>query len=256
MNESDYFNSREEGYCRRLLTWCDYSSENHDPNLYIEYLKNLKLVNYRPECHFLIRLYRRAGYDLSCFQETSWLRYEKPDPVTQASSLVLKGELEQALSLLCPHDQVGFYLMAGTGRRACDINRLIIIPRQCSPRRLTFRLPHQKNGNTHTIIEFNPDESELVLPNDIQRIRAVYSGGKLPDFDWNRIRRITRLKLHSMRNRFAIRLMIKGVSEGRIMERLGWRDPRSLRRYIRLSFDFVSAQTSADAVVTMLRELY
>lgn len=256
LNQSDFFTSREEGYCRRLIQWCDYSQELHHPDEYIAYLKGLGLVNFRPECRFLVKLYRRAGYDLSCFQEATWLRYQPPAVVTQSSSLVLYEELERGFYKLSGQDQVGLFLLAGTGRRSCDLNRLILIPRQSDTSQLTFRLPHQKNGNTHVIVQFKLHDSELPLINGLQKVRELYSANKRPNFNWNRIRRITRLKLHALRNRFAIRLMIEGVSEEMIMDRLGWRDRRSLRRYVRLSYDFVSSQNSADSVVHMLRELY
>ena len=249
-----YFTSREKGYCSRLLHWCDYSQPTHQPDLYITYLRSLSLVNYKTECRFLIRLYQEAGFSISSFQSRHWLRYNPPPPCSDSNELLLFSELSSSYNNLTGLEKLGFYILAGTGRRSCDINRLIFLSEESNCNQLLFRLPSQKNGLKNALVVLYFDECELSCPLPYAEVFEILSRGSL-SLNWDRIRRRARIRLHSLRKRFAIRLLLRGNSEERISERLGWLDCRSLRRYVKLSFEFISQQQDADAVVSMVRSL-
>ena len=254
LSQRDYFSPREIGYCRRLLCWSDYSSAQHEPAAYVAYVQSLDLVGYKAECKFLIRLYRTAGCAITVFQEQHWLRHATRRRPPPQLPLVTSAELVSAFGALDGFERLGFYLLASTGRRSCEINRLIFLPNQSTPTQMLFRLPIQKNNVQNAIIFLRPGESELSLSAPYEEICSHFSGSPVP-FNWDRIRRRTRLRLHSLRNRFAIRLFLSGLPEESINERMGWTDCRSLRRYVRVSFDYLRQQETADAVVSMIRSI-
>ena len=254
LSQRDYFSPREVGYCRRLLCWSDYSSDQHDPAAYMAYVQSLGLVGYKTECKFLIRLYRTAGCAITVFQEQYWLRHATRRRPPPQLPLVTSSELVSAYEALEGIERLGFYLLASTGRRSCEINRLIYLPDQSTPTQLLFRLPIQKNNVQNAIILLRPSESELPLLEPYDEICRHFCGPPV-HFNWDRIRRRAGLRLHSLRNRFAIRLFLTGMSEEGINERMGWTDCRSLRRYVRVSFDYLRQQETADAVVAMIRSI-
>ena len=236
------------------MRWCDYSNTEHDPALYLAHVQSLGLVNYRTECRFLIKLYRLSGYPVTVFQEQHWLRHNsRPGPPSQLP-LVTTAELLDAYARLESSEKLGFYLLASTGRRSCEINRLIFLPEQSREDQIMFRLPIQKNNVQNAIIILKTADSEISYPGAYAAITEYFSGPRRP-FNWDRIRRRAGFRLHGLRNRFAIGLFLAGETEAVINERLGWTDCRSLRRYVRVSFDYLRRQNDVDSVVRMIRSL-
>ena len=88
------------------------------------------------------------------------------------------------------------------------------------------------------------------------RLSAMLLSSETPfnQVSLQKIRRKAVFRLHSLRNRKAIKLILAGVDVQEIQMALGWSDIKSLQRYIKLSPNAIIALNSYEKVINTVLE--
>ena len=147
-------------------------------------------------------------------------------------------------------------IMVVSGRRAVDILRIKSTGVLVNENNFFITLDKDKKNslpvsftfNFHDPVITNQDESRLTLLNALQTDEEPFK-----DVSLQRIRRKANFRLHSLRNRKAILMILDGRDVDEIRMSLGWSDMRSLQRYLKLAPNAIRALNSYDKVLDTVR---
>ena len=148
-------------------------------------------------------------------------------------------------------------IMLASGRRAVDIMRIrssAIIQQNG-----VFFVTLEKDKQNSLPVNFAFDFSDALFTDPqecIRRLSSILLASERPfkEVSLQRIRRKAVFRLHSLRNRKAIKLILAGVSVQEIQLALGWSDIKSLQRYIKLSPNAILALNSYEKVLNTVLE--
>ena len=255
VSNEPYFSSRERTWAHRLMQWINFFSPTVNLLEYMQYLKELALTYYRSELRFIFKLYSLLGRQSNPFIENYFLNLLPSQTTCHPNRLILSAEVHTALSHLTPDEQMALQFLALSGRRSIDILRLQPAPELSKPGSFYGRLPYDKCRSTIDLVEFHAHEGEFLSGEQFQTMERLLHTDFCQRINWNKIRRKTKIHLHKLRNRKTLWLLHNGFSEERIMRRLGWSSPSSLKRYSFLTPTVVSQFSSVDEVVIFSRSL-
>ena len=161
-------------------------------------------------------------------------------------------------------DQQNFVkLMAITGRRAIDLLRLRWNLINISGNRVCAVLPKDKthrNALVSFTFEFNEYDLALGKRDFVAWLKkGVKTNSKKLVFENFKKQQVTTkcrtFKLHSLRNRKAISMLVNGKSPEQVQDKIGWASLHSLLRYTKLSVEFIQSFNSYNEVVEFLFKL-
>ena len=148
-------------------------------------------------------------------------------------------------------------IMVASGRRAVDVMRIrsSAVIQQNGVFFATLEKDKQNSLPVSFAFEFT-DELFLHPQDCVTRLSTMLSSAERPfkQVSLQRIRRKAAFRLHSLRNRKAIKLILAGVSVHEIQLALGWSDIKSLQRYIKLSPNAILALSSYEKVLNTVLE--
>ena len=154
-------------------------------------------------------------------------------------------------------------LMAITGRRAVDLLRLRWNLINISDGRVCAVLPKDKT-HRNSLVSFTFEFKEYNLALGKQEFTTwlktgVKRNSKDYVFEEFKKQRVTtkckNFKLHSLRNRKAISMLVAGKTVEEVKSKIGWNSLESLLRYTKLSVEFIKSFKSYNEVVEFLFKL-
>ena len=154
-------------------------------------------------------------------------------------------------------------LLTISGRRSCDIQRMVWDSVKFSPKgNVCVILPFDKM-HRNTAISFEFKFGDWDLPFSIEEFKIWVKNGiesgkgdVFPGFNQAKKQKLSRacknFRVHSLRNRLAIKMLIQKVPEQKILSKIGWDSFQSLKRYLKVSASFLSEFDSYDEAVNFL----
>ena len=247
-----YYSSRKRGFARRLLCWLDRRSLTTDMVEYMDHVYELGLTTYRCEVSFLFEVCQVLAVPKNPFIE-EYFYSRRSSQSTAVNEMILLSEIRDGLAKLEPSERWSLHMLGLTGMRSVDVTRMECCRELDDDMVFYCKLPYSKKRATLQIVEVRRDESEFTSDVDYDEMRSRFYNGEVSEINWGRIRRRTGLCLHRLRNRKAIFLLMKGMSQSEIMHRLGWCTESSLRRYSFLSSNILRRFKTVDEVVLFCR---
>ena len=147
--------------------------------------------------------------------------------------------------------------MAASGRRAIDISRIQTKAILFTKGRWFTTLEKDKKNSLPVNFSFNFDDTLFKSSwslNEQLRITIATTGSPFVDINWQKLRRKATFRLHSLRNRKAVKLILAGQSSHEVQMALGWADLKSLQRYLKISPDAIRTLNSYEKVLSVIHK--
>ena len=188
--------------------------------------------------------------------------FKKIKPINKRD-LPRNEEIVEILRELDDQEKYFMILLTLTGRRSCDILRMVWKNVKMNKKgSFCVVLPFDKvHRNTLVSFEFRLQEWNLEYPiEDFKKWLKIgmnsKSGLVFPGFDNARKQKLSRhckhFRIHSLRNRLAIQMLINKVPSKMILSKIGWESFSSLKHYTKVSASFLSEFESYDEAVNFL----
>ena len=198
------------------------------------------------------------GINLSYFHLRSIkmiLKSRKRESVT-SKDLISNKELVKLLENLEDELFLPVFFMAATGRRAADISKIETKNVSVVKDALLIALNGDKVNQTFVGFSLNWNEDQVLIP-FVKKAKCLWKSIKtrekpFQNTNWQQIRRSTTSRLHSLRNRKAIILLMADASVEEVKLRLGWADIASLVRYTKIEPNSLKLFDSYDDFISKL----
>ena len=152
--------------------------------------------------------------------------------------------------------------MAISGRRSVDLLRLQWSGIRINEKRVSAVIGKDKtHRNSLVSFTFDLDEYDLPLGKSdfIKHLKIGVKHGKGAVFKNFKKQQVTTksktFRIHALRNRKAISMLIKGSSVEDVKSKIGWATTASLLRYTKVSINFITTFKSYSSLVKFLFEL-
>ena len=162
---------------------------------------------------------------------------------------------------LKPKQRFFIQLMAVTGRRSVDLLRLKWNLVKIKENEVCAVIAKDKTHKGLVSFNFKFDDYDLpigkqqfidVLKNGVEN----ESGLVFKNFMKQQVTQKSKtFRLHSLRNRKAISMLVSGATEQEVMSKIGWASLNSLLRYTKVSTSFIKQFSSYSEVVKFLFKL-
>jgi len=254
ISEYNCFSSQEKVWLKRLFHWLNLRNLTFDLDDYFRNLAQIGLINYRQELLFITSIINNAGIFVSQFRIRSYKKLEADVIKKQKQPrLALTSQINQLLSLLEGADKLFIAILASSGRRGIDIQRLSADNISFLNNRYICTIPRDKCNNLPITFSFYWDSS---LELDLQAMDQLMHDLSA-DFEFGGINRqmigrkakAAGFDLHSLRHRCCIRLVRQNFSVDEILSQIGWRSIDSFIRYSKLSIIDIKLFKSLDSVL-------
>ena len=147
--------------------------------------------------------------------------------------------------------------MAASGRRAIDISRIQKKATFYSDDKWFVTLDKDKQNALPVNFSFKFDDVLFEEMAQLQkRLSSAFQKSDAPfnRVNWQKLRRKAEFRLHSLRNRKAIKLILEGLSVQEVQIALGWSDLKSLQRYLKISPDAIRILNSYEKVLSVIEK--
>ena len=181
------------------------------------------------------------------------LRRKLKKPVAITSKLVVKtrdlatdSEIEKSLEKADEVQKRYLQLLILTGRRSCDILRISWESIKIRKGKWCVVIPRDKTSKNQ-LVSFEVNFSDWDLSGNVEDLKKwlktgadTKTGNIFPtNFQKQNVARKCKFRIHALRNRRAIIMLIKGTPEAEVMSKIGWTSCASLLRYAKVSVSFI-----------------
>ena len=220
-------------------------------------MAKIGLINYKQELLFLISIINNSGVFISQFRTRKYKKLDADVVKKQKQPrLALTTQIKSLLSSLKGADKLFIAILASSGRRGKDIQRLSADNISFLNNRYICQIPRDKCNNLAITFSFYWDPSLGLDAREMDQLMADLSA----DYSFEQINRqmISRktkaagFDLHSLRHRCCIRLVRQNFSVDEILSQIGWKSLDSFIRYSKLSIIDIKMFSNLDSVLSFV----
>ena len=181
------------------------------------------------------------------------LRRRLKKPIVVSRKVVVKPrdiatneDIENSLKKMNDSQAKYLKLLILTGRRSCDILRISWESIKFRKGNCCVVIPRDKTSKNN-LVSFEVKFSDWDLSGNVEELKKwlltgsqTKSGNIFPEkFQKQNVARKCKFRVHSLRNRRAIIMLINGSTEAQVMSHIGWTSCASLLRYAKVSVSFI-----------------
>lgn len=255
--EYSCFNKQEKIWIKRMFTWLNPRNSTFDLDDYFKNLARIGLINYKQELLFITSLVNNAGIFVSHFRIRKFKQFDADTLKKQKRpKLALTSQIKFLLSQLRGADKLFIAILASSGRRGKDIQRLSAANISYLNDRYICQIPRDKCNSLPVSFSFDWDPSlnldEEAMNQLMQSLSADFSFDKINRQMIARKAKSAGFDLHSLRHRCCIRLIRYKFTVDEILSQIGWKSIDSFIRYSKLSIIDIKKFSSLDSVLTYI----